>query len=716
MSDDAGAVVSPTGTTTQADERQGLAFKRVSGPADPAVPYQAPDLPPYFVPREEFFAIKRLLVGHPTAALAPLTLHGVAGSGKSALAAALAHDADVLRAFPDGVLWCSLGPEVDPQHAQVMWGKALGHDLAPLPDALSRAVALRALLRDARALLVVDEVTDIEQLKALSVGGSNCVRLITTEQVEEVSYTFKTRRYAVSRLREEEALRMLIEWAGMLPDIYVPAVKEIIQRVFYLPLPLALIGAQARQGITWLRVLEMLREEQGLLSSLSGDDPAQRQQAIGLVLRLVLARVGEAQQRRALLLGALAGGLGRPFCAATAAACWDVPLDEARAALETLVETSLVQRASPGRYAVHAALHRQLREAADAAALAAAQQRLLAYYVQRVEEPDAEALLDAEIGQVQTVYAASSGDAPAVGLLTDALIAYYERRGLWSYLVQAARRAVDTARAGGDILREDAHLGDLGYAYTMLGLFGRARGCFERSLAISEQVDDLNGAAMALNNIGATYEREGEYLEATDYYERSLALREQLGVREDIAAALINVAGVLYMRERWDEALAAFQRALDMFTVLNDRSGQAQAWLNIGATYERMGRDVDAEQAYQRSLAAYANLGSQAGEAQALNNLGIIFFNQGDTDRALAHFKRSLALKERQGDHAGEASTLNNIALLYEQTGALSLALEHYDRSYQLLDMLEDPRAALVQENIDTLRAKLGRRHAPPPE
>lgn len=707
MSDDAGTATPATGAT-QADEKQGLTFKRVSGPSDPAVPYQAPDLSPYFVPREELFAIKRLLLGRPTASLAPITLHGPSGMGKTALAAALAHDADVLRAFPDGVLWASLSEGDDAQHAQAMWGRAFGNDLSLLPDAASRVAALRALLRDVRVLLVMDGVTDAGQIEALNVGGPGCVRLITTtDHLDEITHIFKTRRYAISRLREEEALALLVEWAGMLPDIYLPTVKEIVQRLFYSPLILALVGAQARQGITWLRLLETLRESQGPLEALNGDDPAVRRQALELVLKMVLSRLGGVQSQRAALLSAFLAGTSAPFSVEAAAACWQIAPEEARSVLEALVEASLVQRMG-GRYAIHEALRDSLCAAVDPTALKAAEMRLQAYYLELAEQPGDDAHIDAQLGQVIYAYRrAADGDRSTAIRFTDALLGYFERRGLWASFAGLAERAVQAARAEEDVTREHTLLSDLGYAHTVLGAFAQARACFERSWQISQASGDPAGEAAALNNIGATYEREGHYASALDYYQRSLTLRERLGVREDIAEALNNVAGALYWLQRWDEALMTFQRVLDLHILLNDRHGQARAWLNIGAVYERLGRDHDAEQAYQRSLAIYTNLGDAAGEAQALNNLGIIYLNEGDAERALTHFKRSLTLKERLSDRLGEASTLNNIALLYETSGALSLALEHYQRSHEILTMLEDPRAAIVQQSIDALRQRM---------
>ncbi len=686
-----------------------IEFKYVDGPTDKSVPYQTVDLPPHFVPRAELLAIKRLLLGRPSASLAPLTVHGTSGAGKTSLAAAIAHDEEVLEAFPDGVLWASLGEDGDAQHAQAVWGAALGNDLSHLPDTTSRAAALRTLLQETRCLLIIDEVTDIEQVKALNVGGKDCVRLITTDKVDEITYALKTRRYAVHKLREEEALDLLVEWAGMLPDIYLPTVKEIIKRLSGSALALALVGGQARQGITWLRLLEVLRDDQGPIASLDPDDPETRTNALGLIVNLVLSRFGGAQLQRSALLGAFAAGSGAPFSVEAAAACWEMLLGEARSTLDMLVESALVQRLPDGYYALHKALRDHLRRAATPASLTGASEHVRDYYLGLVERASASPKqIDAQLVQIMAAFrACNEADPGTAQVFADALMSYFERRGLWANLVQLATTVVEKAREEDDLMREHTYLGDLGYAHTVLGNLGQAHRLFERSLEVSQDLDDPSGVAAALNNIGAIFEREGKYEEAQEHYERSLAIRQTLGATEDIAETINNIAGVLYWQERWDEALNAFQRVLDMYSVLNDRQGQAQTLLNIGAVYESLNNDESAQQTYQRSLAIYTNLNDTVGQSQALNNLGISYLNQGDTERALAHFKRSLALKEKIGDRHEQASTLNNIALLYEKTGSLGLALEHYEQAYEILDMLADPRADVVQQNIETLRKEM---------
>lgn len=693
--------------TEETVTEQGISFRYVGRPPDQNAPYQTPNLPPHFVARSELLAIKKAILEREGMALAPLVIHGPYGAGKTTVAAALAHDADILDEFPDGVLWVSLGERGDAQHAQAIWGEVLGNDLSHLPDTNSRAAELRALMIDKRCLLIIDDVVNIQQVKALNVSGASSVRLITTRQVDEITYAFKARRFSVDKLSEEEALGLLTEWAGMMPDVYLPTVKEIIKRLSYLPLSIALIGAQARQGITWLRLLEVLREEQGPIAVLNLDSESVRMTALSLVMNLALSRFGGAKLQRSALLGTFVASAGASFSAEAAAACWDTGLEDAKESLKMLVESALVQQIPLG-YALHPALQAHLCRAANPKALAAAKARVRMHYLSLVERSDAEQEVDAQLVQIMAVLKdLGGGESQESSLFIDALMAYFERRGLWANLVTLATTAVEAAEKSGDKLRQHPYLADLGYAHAVLGHNIDARHYFERTLTLCRDLGDPVGEAMALNNIGATYERESDYDRAIEYYENSLMLRSELGVQEEIADSLNNVAGVLFWQGRLDDALAAWQRVLDIYDAARNRVGQAQTWLNIGATYERRGDDEAALQAYEHSRAIYANLGNRRGESQTLNNLGIVYLNRGEEARALEHYELSLKIKEDINDRTGQAHTLNNIAFVYEQDGRMPTALSYYERSLRLLEALDDPRAEVVRENIATLREKM---------
>ena len=151
---------------------QYLAPKHATAPRLPlGTPFQAPPLPSHFVERSEASAaLKVRLLADTTGVSGTLSvsiIHGLAGVGKSALAAALAHDSEANH-FSDGILWTSLGQEPSLLSILGGWNQALGdHEFRPdLVEASSNH--LRTLLQNKAMLLVVDDVWDSVHASPLS--------------------------------------------------------------------------------------------------------------------------------------------------------------------------------------------------------------------------------------------------------------------------------------------------------------------------------------------------------------------------------------------------------------------------------------------------------------------------------------------------------------------------------------------------------------------
>jgi hypothetical protein len=138
----------------------------------------AADLPPGFVPRpQEFAALKASLLQGPRDRPTAITsaLLGAGGYGKTTLALALCHDQEIKAAFPDGVLWVTLG-----EHPGNLIGKVedliymLSHERPGFRGVDAAGARLAELLADRDILLVVDDVWDGMHLKPFLQGGKRC--------------------------------------------------------------------------------------------------------------------------------------------------------------------------------------------------------------------------------------------------------------------------------------------------------------------------------------------------------------------------------------------------------------------------------------------------------------------------------------------------------------------------------------------------------------
>ncbi|MBM7790806.1 AfsR/SARP family transcriptional regulator [Tenggerimyces flavus] len=101
---------------------------------------------------------------------------GPAGVGKTALAVLWAHR--VRSRFPDGLLYVSLG-QSDPLDALFELLALLG--VSSPPAELDRAASLyRSLLADRRVLVLLDDATNVAQVRPLLPGSAGCVVLVTS--------------------------------------------------------------------------------------------------------------------------------------------------------------------------------------------------------------------------------------------------------------------------------------------------------------------------------------------------------------------------------------------------------------------------------------------------------------------------------------------------------------------------------------------------------
>jgi len=237
---------------------------------------QAPPKPSYFVERPEVSVeVKKLLLSEETAEAGTLVIsaiYGLGGIGKSTLAAALAQEKDVQACFPDGIFWATLGQQPDILSFLHQWIQTLGdYDFKPTGiDAAS--LQLRTLLADKKALLVVDDLWNAEDVEPFRVAGAGCKLLVTTREAPVKGAI----RYDFDIMTETQSLALLTGYLKhelTLED--QKQAKNLAKIVGYLPLALELTAAQIEDGIPWAELIEELQAEIAnleILDRLEGED------------------------------------------------------------------------------------------------------------------------------------------------------------------------------------------------------------------------------------------------------------------------------------------------------------------------------------------------------------------------------------------------------------------------------------------------------------
>lgn len=215
--------------------------------------YQLVSLPPYYIERSQIGAEVQKALLNETSPIAltsatmttPAALHGMGGIGKTSVARALCDDPTVQQAFPDGILWATLGQNPDLVNQLRLWIQALGGTVsenAPTIDGLR--FTLDQILQKRSCLLILDDVWRSEDAKQFRLGGPSCRLLLTTRQAE-IAHNLGARIQAIPLLPLDDAITLLEAWAqGHLASVERSVKEHIVKRLGSLPLAIRLAGPQ----------------------------------------------------------------------------------------------------------------------------------------------------------------------------------------------------------------------------------------------------------------------------------------------------------------------------------------------------------------------------------------------------------------------------------------------------------------------------------------
>src|SRR5262249_7494215 len=208
-----------------------------------------PPLPLHFVVRPDTLdRLRQIVIREGDARVVPVTaIRGMGGVGKTVLAQALCHDEAVQDAFPDGVMWVSVGrnPSNDHLREQIREvAKALGDSLEGYDTFQGCINQLRNTLSDKSVLIVLDDVWDPRHIRHFNADAPRCHLLITTRNQEVVRGT-DAREFSAEVMSELESRQLLAQKSGLPVEDLPPEAAELVRRSGSLPLALSMLGSRA---------------------------------------------------------------------------------------------------------------------------------------------------------------------------------------------------------------------------------------------------------------------------------------------------------------------------------------------------------------------------------------------------------------------------------------------------------------------------------------
>jgi tetratricopeptide (TPR) repeat protein len=245
-------------------------------------------------------------------------------------------------------------------------------------------------------------------------------------------------------------------------------------------------------------------------------------------------------------------------------------------------------------------------------------------------------------------------------------------------------------------------LNNIGYIYNYQGDLRNALVYLEKSLKIYEQIKDLQGIATTLTNIGVIYESQGDLTTTLSYYTKSLKIYNEIGDKGGLATSYNNIGYLNRKKGDLNKALANFNESLKIYQEIKDEKGIARSWNNIGFVYKDRGDLTKALEYSLRSLKLRESIKDVQGIAVSYHNVASIYFKQNAYKEAINLMNRSLSLSKEIGDSYCIKNASTGLYELYKKTGNTKLALQNYELYIKMRDSIsnEETKNASIKSQL----------------
>jgi tetratricopeptide (TPR) repeat protein len=640
-------------------------------------PAQLPATVPDFTGRASFVQelSEVLASGAEGRVMAVSALAGIGGVGKTTLAVHVAHQAR--SAFPDGQLYVDLQGAgqraAEPETVLGAFLRALGTADSAIPDSLvERAALYRSVLDGRRVLVLLDNAKDAAQVRPLLPGAEGCAALVTS-RVRMVDLA-GAHLVDLDVMSPDEALALFTKIVG---EERVSSEREaaldVVAACGFLPLAIRIAASRLAARRTWtVSVLAAkLADERRRLDELQAGDLA-----VKATFELGYGALEPAQARAFRLLG-LADG--PDISLAAAAALLNLGTDETEDLLESLVDTSLLESAAPGRYRFHDLVRLYARACAERdewppSERGAAMSRLLDFYLATAaavyaSERPGDRLVDALEPTEHPGLRFTEGSAALDWLYTEAapLLACVRQ----SAGTDRLRRAVDLLWAAKDLTESGANSHQ--YETTARAMCEATR-----------SAGDARAEGRARTVLTDVLLVSGRIQQAEE--EARSAMELAGSVRDSTAVSWVaNNRGLICLHQhRYAEGQLFFDQAIAGFRAAGNKPGEASALSNLSRAQLGAGNITAAVDIAQHGLALYVEMGRTMRLANGHFAVGVALTKAGRHDEALRQFADALAIFGDHRQRLWEGATNFRIAEVHMAAERPAHAARHAEQALAL--------------------------------
>ncbi|MFD5422590.1 tetratricopeptide repeat protein [Streptomyces sp. NPDC127069] len=619
-----------------------------------------------------------------------LLVAGRPGSGRTALAEAFVRE--VADDYPDGLVRVRLsapgGEPLETERAIRTLLEGLGERTPPGACEDDLSAALRETLKDRRAILLLDDAADPQQVDALLPDTPECLVVVTAEG--PLTGIPDVRPCTLGGLDTGSAVALLGRIIGDTRITVDPtAAEDLAEECGGLPAVLTLAGG-------WLAahpkaaVADLAKQLHEMPPGTSGP--------LGRAFRIVYESLPQPAQRTVRLLPLAPAGILDSHTASALAGC---SVAAAQSTLEDFARLGLVRHDRDGLFRLPGCLAPFLRSLLESKERPAEVQLARARMLERTVRLLTSCRAMAELPEEEAAEARESLD----GL--PRALRFPDRRAAATWLdtrlpALNASATLAVADGGLDTLARRlvsalvralaAHRGTEAAAPELYGLHRLVLGVAERRHLHREQ-------AAALLNLADLDAATGRTLEALERYRAALAAGKAAKDPYATGRAMESVGGAYLELRDWPRASDWFGRALAHALARGERADEARLYGRLGNVHTYAGRYGEALRSWRAAAAGYRRLADVPGQAKALSEMARVQEYAGRPEESLHTCREAIELARRAGDLRLQAALQVRLADTLDRLGDPAAARLHRSAADRLLG--DDPAACEIRSSSD---------------
>ncbi|MCA9923543.1 MAG: hypothetical protein KC421_14290 [Anaerolineales bacterium] len=686
------------------------------------LPFLVPMVSGPFVGRQQIMARLTTALTHEDGR-SRTCLTGMGGIGKTTVAQQTGY---LLRdAFPDGVLWADAAQQERLSIAD-MWANAYGYDLHHVSNENERLFALRSILAEKNALIILDDVANAAYVRPLLPETGACQVLLTSRS-EDVARLLDALPVPLQVLSLENGRSLLFHYLEPARAAREPqAVQTICRLLHNLPLAVVIAGNYLleRPQLRLVDFAAQLKTESQKL------DIRHANRQVRASFNLSWEALHPDQKRWFRLLGVFNG---RSFTVDAFAAVAELDLWEADAQLQNLVQLSLLGRTGNGRLRQHPLLAEFAREklsAKDAAHLrmvthyltcAATYQTNYEWLHAEWENMNASIETASRLHQWHSVVQLTT-------LLQPAWFArgrYTEARQAFAYAVaaamyqedeqivanthfmwgQACLEQSDYQQAAAQFdksleIYQDTHnqtgIADVNYELSRIsinqGRYDRAKTEIAVSRAIRQHLNDTLGLAETYYREARICYRQGKNEEAKKLCESILLMAENSQNRLLLIRTSRLLATISALLSEYDSAQRYAEKALSLAQKINDQGEIGMGYYALAIACSNRNEEADALSYAEKGLAILKQIGDIHSQGLILYEKCRILKSAAKYEPALTAANEALAFFHSLQDRYAEALTILHIGDCNKELGQTLIACEQWAAALEIAEKLNNQR------------------------